>query len=274
MAGAQQKTKTVDLGLPAAKLDENPYGELPKEAAKPAPVPAPSKKQLQEAAYAALRNEMRERHSERGRVLPKDLVQILEKKAVEIYDKSREAAMERVERFEKERGFELTPGQRTKIWKEEYSFAVLREMDAYYRPEAERRFDARVESLKPEDRAALESMRETLVSGLARALALNPAESIKPREIDETLWAMDKLSRALDELYGKDRAWMPESARDELNRMAMEIFAESRENAKREIAHIEKNGGTLSNGQKVHLWEIEYEKSVKGRVMQLSGARG
>jgi hypothetical protein len=167
--------------------------------------------------------------------------------------------------------FEITPGQRTKIWKEEYSFAVLREMDGYYRPEAEKRVDARIKGLKEEDR---EAVRESLVNWMARNLALNPKESLQAGAMEEILWTVDKLSRKIDDLYGKNPKWISEKAREEITSKAMEIYKESKENAKKEFARIETNGGNLSPGQKVRLWELEYDKVVQKEVKALSQAQG
>lgn len=262
-----QKRKAEGLGIPKAIIDENPYAEAPKQKITLPSVPSPSKQQVEDAAITRLRNELEDRHANRGRVLPPALVAKLEKDAVRIYEQSREAAMKRVKAAEAEKGFELTAGQRSKIWKEEYSFAVLREMDEYYRPEAERRLDALSKTLKKEDREAMQKMREDLVSQMARRLALNPRETLSMRDTANSVWASGKMERTLEEMYGRRN--FSEGAQRRLSGKAIEIYEDSRENAKQEIARIEKQGGSLSPGQKIIIWELEYRKMLQEEVKAL-----
>ena len=266
--GRAQKNK-YNVGAPA-KIEENPYGKqnIPEKIKLPS-VPAPSKKQMGEIALGRLRNEIEIRHSSRGRALPKKLMEQLEEKATSIYNASRKASLERAKNAEKERGFELTGGQKIKIWKKEYTFAVLREMEEYYLPEAEKRVDALVKTLGKEDRKAIGKMKKELASQMARRLALNPNESFSRKEMEETIWATKKLARTLEEMYGKEIKWLPEKAQSKLTEKAFEIYSESRKNATQEISGIERGGGTLSPAQKIIVWELEYKKTLQMEVRKL-----
>ncbi len=170
-----------------------------REGGKGARVPVLSKQEERVGAEKRLLNYLDRFH--KGQVLPDRYEKAMLRKAVEIYDESKENAEKRFEYLEK-KGVLPSKRERVKIWQNEYFKSMVAHLNALVKKDAEKRVDKVIAGLESKEKGKAEKNREKYVYFMQNYLARNP-NFLFESEAKES--AAKVIDRVLTSLEGKDR---------------------------------------------------------------------